>query len=55
VQTVAEVEVPEAVCTVPAAQVPCGWHEVWLLLAEYSPDGQAAHVRSTVVEGMLVT
>jgi hypothetical protein len=55
VQTAAEVEVPEAVCTVPAGQIPCGWHEVWLLLAEYSPGAQAAHVRSTVAEGVLVT
>jgi hypothetical protein len=55
VQIVAEVEVPEAVCTLPAGQVPCGWQEVWLLLAEYCPAGQAAQVRSTVVEGALVT
>ena len=55
VQIVAEVEVPEPVCTVPAGQVPCAWHEVWLLLAEYWPDGQAAHVRSIVTEGVLLT
>ena len=54
-QIVAEVEVPEAVCTLPAGQVPCGWHEVWLLLAEYWPAEQAAQVRSTVVEGVFVT
>lgn len=54
-QIAGEVGVPGAVSTVPAAQVPCGWHEVWLLLAEYSPGGQAAHVRSTVVEGVFVT
>jgi len=28
VQIVAEVEVPEPVCAVPAGQVPCAWHEV---------------------------
>ena len=53
--TVDEVEVPEAVCTVPAGQEPCGWHEFWLLLAEYCPGWQAAHVRSTVAEGAFVT
>ena len=54
-QTVAEVDVPEATCTLPAGQAPCGWHEVWLLLAEYWPGRQAEQVRSTVSEGVFVT
>ena len=54
-QTVSDVEVPASVCTVPAAQVPCGWHEVWLLLLEYWPEGQSAQIRSTVVDGVLAT
>jgi hypothetical protein len=54
-QTAAEVEVPEATWIVPAGQVPWGWHEVWLLLAEYWPAGQPSHVRSTVVDGVPVT
>jgi hypothetical protein len=53
--TTGEVEVPDAICSVPAAQVAWAWHEVWLLLAEYSPAGQAAHTRSIVVDGVLVT
>ena len=55
VHTAGEVGVPTAVWTVPAPQVPCGWHDVWLLLAENWPAAQAAHVRLTVVEGVLAT
>jgi hypothetical protein len=54
-QTTADVEVPEAICCVPAVQVPWDWQDVWLLLAEYCPTGQAAHERSIVAEGVFVT
>jgi hypothetical protein len=54
-QTAAEVAVPEATSCVPAAQVPWGWQEIWLLLDEYCPAGQAAHERSSMFEGAFVT
>ena len=50
-----EVAVPGAVSTLPAAQLPCGWQLVWLLLFEYCPLGQGPQARSTVADGALFT
>jgi hypothetical protein len=52
---VALVEVPAAVCTVPAAQLPWSRHCDWLLPLEYCPSGHAVHTRSTVADGVLPT
>jgi hypothetical protein len=54
-QTAGEVGVPDAICTVPAAQLPHGWQLVWFALLEYCPLGHSAQIRSTVVDGVLVT
>jgi hypothetical protein len=54
-QTVADVDVPAAVCTVPAAQVPWGRHCDWLLPLEYWPVGQVTHTRSAVDDGVFDT
>jgi hypothetical protein len=35
--------VPAAVCTVPAAQAPCGVHIDWFALEEYVPLAHAVH------------
>jgi hypothetical protein len=55
VQTVAEVEVPAAVWTVPAVQLPWGRHCDWLFPLEYLPLGQATQIRSTVADGVFDT
>lgn len=53
--TAAEVDVPAAVCTVPAAHEPCSWQLDWLVPLEYWPLGHAVHTRSTVAEAVLLT
>ena len=39
--------VPAALCSVPAAHMPCGRHIVWFGSAEYSPMAQGVHARLT--------
>lgn len=48
-------DVPAAVCTVPAGQMPWARHCDWLLPLEYCPAGQATHVRFTVDDGVFDT
>jgi hypothetical protein len=49
------VEVPGAVCTVPALHVPCGWHDAWFAVEEYVSAAQSVQARSAVDVPTLLT
>jgi hypothetical protein len=50
-----DVDVPGAVCTVPAAHAVCARHDDWSGSAVYVPGPHAVQTRSTLAEGELLT
>jgi hypothetical protein len=53
--TGADMLVPAALCSVPAAHMPCGRHIIWFGSAEYSPIAQGMHARLTAALPAVLT